>query len=172
MGSMISALFLISSSLQAQNFQTSVFGSMGLGYQLEDKNVYEPGFSGAGIRFDRIQIIDSSRFSIVNGLEYSFTAWGSQILMNNGFGLEILTKNKFSVKATFSAMNGIALFKPKPLYTGAFDLRSEIYYALKQNLSLYLAFGFRYSVCPGYRDYGPIWSYSDVPFGLGILWTF
>ena len=164
-----SALFTAHFQVHGQEFQTSVYGHAALGYQLDDQNVYEPGFNGVGFCFDRIQTLDSTRFSIINGFEYSIIGWGSQILMNNGFGLQIFSKKKFSAKATFSALNGIILFRPKPLYTGAFDLGAQFYYTLKQNTSLFLKVGFRYSLSPGYRDYGPIWSYSDVPVGIGFL---
>ena len=165
-----SALFTAHFQVHGQDFQASVYGHVALGYQLDDQNVYEPGFNGVGFCFDRIQTLDSTRFSIINGFEYSIIGWGSQILMNNGFGLQIFTKNKFSAKATFSALNGIILFRPKPLYTGAFELGTQFFYAIKQNTSLYLRVGFRYSLSPGYRDYGPMWSYSGVPVGIGILW--
>ena len=167
---LVCALFSASLEVQGQEFQSSVYGHAALGYQLDDRNIYEPGFNGVGLCFDRIQTLDSTRFSIINGFEFSVIGWGSQILMSNGFGLQIFNKNKFSAKATFSALNGIILFRPKPLYTGAFDLGAQIYYAIKQNTSLYLRVGFRYSVSPGYRDYGPIWSYSDVPVGIGMMW--
>jgi hypothetical protein len=165
-------LFLLSSPTKAQSFQTTVFGNLGLGYQMNGKNVYEPGFSGAGFRLDRIQSIESSNFSIVSGFEFSFLGWGSQVLVNNGFRIRFFQLNKFGTFGKFSALNGIALLRPKLLYAGAFDLGLEFNYELKKNLSIYLSSGFRYSICPGYQDYGSIWSYSDIPIGIGLQWSF
>jgi hypothetical protein len=166
------ALVMLSSTVKAQSFQTTMFGNLGLGYQMNGKNVYEPGFSGAGLRLDRIQVLDSSNFSIVSGFEFSFLGWGSQVLVNNGFRVKFLQHKKFGVFGTFSALNGIALLRPKLLYAGAFDLGFEFNYELKKNLSIYLSSGFRYSICPGYQDYGSIWSYSDIPIGIGLQWSF
>lgn len=159
---------LVSINMQAQDIQITAFGGAGLGYQLNDKNIYEPGFSGAGIKVDLIRQIDDSRVSLINGLEFSFQGWGSQVLANNGFSFRILNKGKIGLVTKLHVFNGIVLLKSNPLYVGGIEILPQISYSISEKISIYLNSGFRYSACPRYRQYGPIWSYFDVPVGLGV----
>lgn len=162
--------------LPGQTFETTILSNIGLGYQMRDKMVYDPGFSGAGIRMDRAQNFLDTRLSIINGVEFSYLGWGSQLLVNSGFDYSIIeprdsTKSKLSLSIRFHALNGISLFKPKPLYAGALEIGPKINYALKENMKIFLFTGFRYSFCPAYQDYGSIWTYSDIPLAIGLTWT-
>ena len=163
---------LISINLQAQNAQITAFGGLGLGYQMNEQNIYEPGFSGAGIRVDMVRQINDSRVSLINGVEFSFQGWGSQVLANNGISFRILDKGKFSLVAKLHVLNGIVLLKTNPLYVGGIEILPQISYSISEKISIYLNSGFRYSACSRYRQYGPIWSYIDVPVGVGVALCF
>ena len=175
---------ITSATLSAQTFQVSASGNWGLGYQLNEKNVYEPGFNGGGVRLDQVQYITNTNISFLNGFEYSFLGWGSQLLVSNGFSFRIYPQvtwdeeslkthpGKFSIDARLYAMNGILLLRPKVLYTGAIQIDPVLTYQLNRKIALHLAAGYRYSLSPGYRDYCSIWSYSDVPISLGISWRY
>ncbi len=153
---------------QAQEVQVSLSSSLGLGYQLDEQSIYEPGFSGAGIRFDRAQSFGSSRMSLVNGIEYSFQGWGSQLLVNNGFSYRMVTWKRFSASTQVQFLNGMVLTKPKAPYVGAIEAIAQAKYRIGSRMAIMLNIGFRYTASPGYRKYGPIWSYSDIPIGIGI----
>ena len=135
---------LISLSLQAQEIQLSTITNLGLGYKMNEKSIYEPGFSGAGIRADLTQSIGKSRFSLINGLEFSFAGWGSNVLFNTGFTMDIFENGSFKALAKLNVLNGIALFKDNPLYVGVINLGPELRYHLKRNFSITLASGIRY----------------------------
>ena len=159
---------LVSINLQAQDIQITAFGGVGLGYQLDEKNIYELGFSGAGLKVDLISPINDSRVSLINGVEFSFQGWGSQLLANNGISFRIIDKGKFGLVAKLHVLNGIALLKTNPLYVGGIEILPQISYSINKKMFIYLNTGIRYSACPQYRQYGPIWSYFDVPIGLGV----
>ena len=164
-------LLLFSLSLNAQDIHITTSANWGLGYQMDGKNIYEPGFSGAGIRADRIQAIGDSGYSLISGLEFSFQGWGSQVLINNGLAASLWEFGPFNISGKLNILNGMALFKGKILYAGSLELGPQLSYSLKRKLSISLGSGIRYSACPSYRRYGSIWCYVDIPITLGVFWS-
>lgn len=177
-------LFMGITPSSAQTFQTALTGNIGLGYQLQEKNIYDPGFSGAGWHFEQIHSLDSSRLSVINGLDFSYTGWGTQLLIRNGIDLLVANidlkgkrkdhpdNKRIRLNIRLLTMNGLALTRPKMLYAGAIEVSPVITFQANKHTGYFLATGLRYSFSPGYRDYGSIWSYSDIPISLGIRRTF
>jgi hypothetical protein len=161
-------LSLLSCNLSAQKIEIAIWGSQGLGYQMHDNNIYEPGFSGAGIRIGRIQSIANSPISINNGIEYSFQGWGSQILFNNGIQYQFWVHGPFTISGSAYFLNGFALFRENTLYAGSIEIGPDVEYKIGERIAFQLSSGIKYTACPGYKKYGPIWSYTDVPIRLGL----
>lgn len=156
-------------SLSAQETQISVLANSGLGYRLNEKNIYEPGFSGAGIKLNQIRQIKTSPFSVIWGMELSYSGWGTQTLVQTGFKLKLPEFWKFQFALEASSYYGISLLKSNPQYVNALEILPVIRYELNDRLGIQLASGIRYTASSGYRKYGPIWAYLDLPIRIDLI---
>jgi len=160
--------FFLVSPLLSQEMAITVKTMVGMGYQLDDQLIYDPGMNGGGIGIERIHRFSSSRMGLLTGAEYNFNGWGSHAYFTNGLNYTILRNRFFDLMAQGLLMNGVVLLKPKPAYTGAIEIGLQSNFRISQKIALYLFTGFRYSASPSYKKTGPIWAYSDIPIGVGI----
>tara|TARA_B100000508_G_scaffold141093_1_gene146516 strand:+ start:14354 stop:14875 length:522 start_codon:yes stop_codon:yes gene_type:complete len=93
---------------------------------------------------------------VYGGLSFSTNSWANHLLAKIGFSPHIKSWKKWSSNADIEIGNGIALFKPKPLYT--IDFQSTVYmnyHTLKDNL-WGIGLGIQYISTPGYKKYTTI----------------
>lgn len=161
-------LLFITLSLNAQRISICAIDNQGLGYRLNDKNIFEPGFSGAGLQVNWQKNIKKTDLSLILGGEFSFAGWGSQLLFQTGIGLRIKEIGKFKLNILAITYNGMSLLKPQAQFVNALELCPEICFSLSSKIDISLSSGARYTASPAYRNFAPIWAYFDIPIKLGV----
>ena len=68
-------------------------------------------------------------------------------------------------------LNGLAFFKPAPLYVFGVDTRAAANFYLYQDVKIFIGAGIRYTLSPGYRQYGLIETSLDLPLEIGMKFT-
>jgi hypothetical protein len=128
---------------------------------------FEPAIDGSGLTLawhpritDKLSLTLSGEFDILRAR--------SELLIGTGVTRSLWTKNRLTLSLGASLLNGIDLYKPHPLYVGGAEALLRLDYKIgKKNTSLFALIGARYTVCPGYREYG-VWRYNSWPVGIGI----
>jgi len=159
----LSCLFVALQQGRTQEFGFSALSYPSLGYNL----VFEPGMNGGGMTlFVNRQRYDKLNLSLSG--EFALSTWGNQTFLGVGINRTWLSLNRFEMNTYFHFLNGLALYKPKPLYVFGADTRAAANFYLYQDIKLFLGFGIRYTLCPAYRQYGLIETSFDLPIELGI----
>lgn len=156
-------LFLLTHKGKTQEFGFSVLSYPSLGYNL----VFEPGMNGGGasLFFNRQKF---KKLNLSLSAEYALSTWGSQAFFGLGINRTWLSLNRFEMNTYAHFLNGLSLYRPKSIYVFGVDTRIAANYYIYKDVKLFLGFGWRFTMSPGYRQYGLIETSFDLPFELGI----
>ncbi len=159
---LIVTLFPVAILLQAQDFDLSLRAYPSTWYN----GYFEPGMDGGGLALAwRPKFNDRTRF-IVSG-EFGVLKTRNECYAGLGFTRTILSGNHITLSGVAGLLNGFGLYRPKLLYTGGAEAYMRFDYRIGKRASLFAIIGARYTLCPGYREYG-VWRYSSWPVGIGI----
>lgn len=151
---------------KSQEVGFSLMAYPSAGYNL----VFEPGMNGTGVSvFYNRQKFKKLNLSLSG--EYAVTTWGNQAFFGLGINRTWISQNRFQLGTYGHLLNGIAFYKPKSLYVFGVDTRMVANYYLFQDIKLFLGLGVRYTLNPGYRDYGIIETSLDLPLELGMKFS-
>ena len=101
------------------------------------------------------------------GLELRSIDWGNHLGLIIGYQAPYTKKASFLLASHTSLHPGIALFHQAPLGTIGFSHLFLVKWQSKKRSFLQIDMGARYSICPGYKKYGPN---SQLEFPLSIKW--
>lgn len=163
----VATLSLISTEGQSQEVGFSFLSYPSPGYNL----VWEPGMNGSGVSF----FINRHKFKKLNlslSGEYAMTTWGHQAFFGLGINRTWLSLNRFEMNTYGHLLNGLAFFKPGPIYVFGVDTRAAANYYLYNDVKIFLGLGLRYTLAPGYRQYGLIETSIDLPVEFGMKFVF
>jgi len=162
----ILAIILIKPDGKTQETGFSVMAYPSAGYNL----IWEPGMNGGGISvfFNRQKY---SKLNLSLSGEYAMTTWGHQAFFGIGINRTWLSLNRFELNTFGHMLNGMAFFKPGPIYVFGIDARAAANFYLYQNTKLFIGTGPRYTLAPGYRKYGLIETSFDLPLEIGLKFT-
>lgn len=120
------------------------------------------------------------------GTEYAIAGWGSMILLQTGISKvwmrptgfiraadkESVTyiKNNWLLTTDLNIYNGLALFRPSPLYVLAVEPACAISYKTGDYFFISGSIAPRFTWCPEYKSFGEISSYTDIVLKLGVSW--
>lgn len=153
-------LFYWNTNAQKLHLETHLFPS--LAYQ----NTFETGYNGTAFAIEYQKTLTSD-WDLLTGLEYSFVGWGNQGLVELGLSRNLMKKEKLSLNAELTLLNGLAWFRPKSLYVWGGMVGVTLAWNVRKRSSLTLGTGIRYTQCPAYKDYSRIYSYLDIPIHIG-----
>lgn len=150
-------LFLLSTGLQAQTFETGINYFWGIGHS----EGFEPGSNGFSLDLKYHYSLDKN-IGLNAGMEAGISGWGFQILFPVGFRYG----KKHKVEAEL--LNGMALYQQGSAYVFGAGLYYVKPFFEDNKHQLILSFGLRYTIQPAYREYSPLYAYIDLP--LRIRW--
>jgi hypothetical protein len=136
---------------------------------LRYNDVADAGWNGWALQAERSQI-GANRLGWLAGAEAGYTGWGNQLLAKGGIQYALVQSTRITGTARLYAMPGIALFRPRSLFTYRAGAEVVVGYSLGKRMGLMAAAGLAYSACPAYKQYGAISRYLDVPLSVGIQW--
>ncbi len=105
---------------------------------------------------------------IRGGVELRSIDWGNQVNFNLGHKMDLYTKERWSINGIGSVGLGIALFRNNPIFGWSVAYLPEIILRSHKRVNFTIGTGLRYTISPGYQDYGPINQVLEWPFRLGI----
>ena len=133
--------------------------------------VYQPGMNGGGVSiFYNRQKFNKLNISLSG--EYAISTWGHQAFFGLGINRTWVEWERFGLNTFGHLLNGLAFYKPNPLYVVGFDTRIVANLYLRQKLKVFIGTGIRYTLCPGYSKYGLIETSLDIPLEIGIKYNF
>ncbi len=128
---------------------------------------FEPAVDGSGLTLAWHPRISDKMHLTLSG-EFDILRARSEFLIGTGVTRSLWTKNRLMLSIGASLLNGIDLYKPHPLYVGGAEAALRFDYKIgKKSTSLFALFGARYTVCPGYLEYG-VYQYTSWPLGIGL----
>lgn len=127
---------------------------------------YEPGFDGGAIGVAYHPIMNKIIRLNISG-EFSVLRSRNEFLVGFGINKTFWQAKRFRVSIEANLLNGIDLFRPRPLYVGGAEGGGRFDFYAKRKLTLFTGIGARYTICPGYRDIG-VWKHSTWPITLGV----
>ena len=144
---------------------------------------FEPGNAGGGLAITwhpalnknwRLNVggefaLLRSRTETLFGIGAARTVWShtfpvSDTLSAGNRGKPVPGQLRISVEANL--LNGFDLFRPQGMYAGGAEAAVRCDYRISKRISAFVSFGARYTVTPGYRNYG-VWRYSTWPLTVG-----
>lgn len=110
---------------------------------------WDPGFSGAGLS---TMAWKSAPFgSIGAGLELGAIGGAWHVAIPVAYRYEYLRWDGFSLGLDIELDNGVALYRPAPLWLWGAAIRQSISMDMGNRWALGLSLGLGYSACPGYE---------------------
>ena len=159
----IASLLLTVNNAKGQEFGFSILAYPSAGYNL----VLEPGMNGGGASlFYNGQ--RNKKLNLSLSAEYAMTTWGHQSFVGIGVNRTWVSWDRFELNTTGHFINGLAFYRPQSLYVFGVDTRISANFYIYQDLKVFLGTGIRFTLCPGYREYGLIETSLDIPVELGI----
>lgn len=143
-------------NVQAQRIQISANYLQGIRYPAEWDL-----FRG-GVELSLDYLYPWKAWNFYGGLDIRTAQWGGQVSVSLGANVPLGTQ--FEVGAEIQ--NGLALFRPRPLYTFSTGIRSNYLFLQREKLTLGASLEVRFTVCPAYRKYSQINRVLEIPVGL------
>jgi hypothetical protein len=103
--------------------------------------------------------------ALIAGVELRSIDWGNHAGLIIGYQAAYFHRGPFSLGGLAAIRPGLALFQQKSLGSFALSYHSYFRWQSKKRSFLQLDLGYRYNICPGYRDYG-IYKQFELPLGL------
>lgn len=128
-------------------------------------NQFDNGSGGTAFEFAYRKSLKTN-FKWYAGVEAGTALWGTQLLGSAGVVYEKPLSSVWSWEATAGLQQGIALFKPAPLYTGGLTTTIGIQASISKKSSLAFNTGLRYVFCPGYTSYSSIAASLQIPLSF------
>lgn len=144
--------------LQAQSFEAGVSYLQGIRYT----NAWDLYRGGTEVSLDFR--LPKGAWLLHAGLDFRTVQWGSQLALSLGTSREVARR----VEVGAELQNGLALFRESPLYTLGITARVHYMFWDRAKFKAGVSSGVRYTVCPGYRKYSPIYSVWELPFGIFV----
>jgi hypothetical protein len=160
-------LCLAATSLKAQQV-ASQLRVQRLG-SLYYNQVADAGWNGWGLQVERSRM-GTGRIGWLVGAELGYTGWGNQLLAKGGGQFRLMSSPRWMSSVRLYAMPGVALFRPRLLFTYRVGTEAVVVYKFSARFGLMASAGLAYSACPTYKDYGRINRYIDVPLSIGVQW--
>jgi hypothetical protein len=132
--------------------------------------VYEPGMNGFGASIF-VKREKSKKLNLSMSAEYAMTSWGHQTFLGFGINRTWVNWQRFQFTSILHMLNGLALHKPQSIYVFGVDTRAHGNFHINQDLKLFLGVGIRYTLSPGYRQYGIIETSLDLPVEFGVKYV-
>jgi hypothetical protein len=127
---------------------------------------FEPAIDGGAIMAGyRLPL--SAKYRIILNGEFAVLGSRNEILLGTGVRRTLWEKSRLRLSIEASLLNGLGLYRPAPLYTGGAEALFQLAWRTGKRFTLTLSAGGRYTLCPGYGEYG-VWRYNSWPVGLGI----
>jgi hypothetical protein len=164
-------LILVSLFLMVQTGKSQEVGFAFLAYPSPAFNlVLEPGMNGFGASFYyKMERFKKLNFSM--SAEYAMTSWAHQGLIGLGINRTWVRWERFQINTLTHFLNGLSFHKPQPLYVFGVDTRLTGNFHIFQDLKIFGGIGIRYTLSPGYRQYGLIETSTDLPVEIGIKYV-
>ncbi|MFN3939710.1 MAG: hypothetical protein ACK4IY_03930 [Chitinophagales bacterium] len=180
---LIAVFFFCASVCSAQQIHIQAGNAVGILYNAEFDLDMASGFTFSSTYTSVLRKLNV----IYNlGAEYSIAGWGNQVLLQTGISKvwmrpsgfiraadkESVTyiKSNWLVSTDLNMYNGVALFRPAPLYVFAVEPAVIAAYKTGDRFFISGTVAPRFTWCPGYIDYGEINSYTDILFKIGVAW--
>lgn len=128
------------------------------------------GFSGVALGVT--PFYQSGMLRLEAGIEAGSSPLGWQVLapVRAGARFEMAP---FTIEALAEAAPGIGLFRPSPLFVIGAGALARFTWNVGPRFGIGASTGVRWTGCPAYAGYtGTTYSVLDVPFGIGVRWTF
>lgn len=150
------ALFamLVSTSISAQELNVGLYNYLTFGKSND---------LGLDMRYAK----NLERNALVFGLELRSIDWGNHLGLLVGYKAGYYQNESFTVGGVTTIHPGLALFQQGSLGSFGFAYAPYLRWQSKKRSFLQLDLGFRYNVCPGYREYG---NYQQIEFPVGVKW--
>lgn len=164
-------LLLVSGSIQAQRAQLvqraqrseiSVRAFPSSWYN----SYFEPGLDGMGLSVAFHPVLKKSWWLNVIA-EFSVLRSRNEFLLGAGINKSLWQTKGLRIGLETNLLNGVDLYRPLPLYVGGVEGAARFDYTVKNKLTLFFGIGARYTICPGYRDYG-VWKHNSWPLAIGV----
>lgn len=157
MGCLVFLLLCGTSFLPAQDMHISLKYAQGIYHHSWD--LYN---GGAELSLGYSFPVDKVKINI--GIDYRTIQWGNQVTV--GFGVAKSLGNR--IELGVDMQHGLALFHPQSLYVFCLGLKSTYEFVQNEKLSLGVSMELRYSQCPAYKNYGPIYHVTEFPLGIYV----
>ncbi len=145
------------SFLQAQDIRISLKYAQGVYH-----NSWDLYNGGAELSANYSFLVN--KVKINTGIDYRTIQWGNQVTASVG-----VTKSLGSrIELGAEIQNGLALFHPQSLYVFSLGLKSSYEFLQNEKLSMGVSLELRYSQCPAYKNYGPIFHVTELPLGIYV----
>ncbi len=130
------------------------------------------GWSGGAVAASYYWKLGShARSRIETGAETGFVSWGNQALLLGGYQYRLPLSPKTMLLLGAQTGQGVALFRPRPLYVGTLGLVAGSRYQFSRRLAIGLQMGLRYYTCPAYKRYSSLYRYWDFPIEVHLYFT-
>ncbi|WP_194776885.1 hypothetical protein [Pararhodonellum marinum] len=108
-----------------------------------------------------------SKTKIETGLEYGFNGISHYVFAKGAYHyVNTISDSRWWYSAGGQIFQGMALFRPSPLYMGGLGVEASINYQLRPKLALGLSMGLRHYGSPAYGKYSQVNRFWDLPIGL------
>jgi hypothetical protein len=153
-----SVLMLLSASVKGQ--ELSIYGNSLNGIMTD--NTFAGGSRGISLGINYLKPLKDD-FKWLAGMEFNSVSWGNNFVSNLGVSYAKPISGKWSWSITASTQQGVALFKPSPLYSWGLSGIAAISFQLTAKSAICLGSGLKYYDCPEYARYSLISHYLDFP---------
>ena len=128
-------------------------------------NQFDAGSGGTALAISYRENFKGN-FNWFGGLEAGTALWGTQLLADAGLIYEKSLSPVWAWEATAGLQQGIALFRPSPLYTFGITSTIGIQANVSKKSSLAFNTGLRYIFCPRFSSYSSIASSLQIPLSF------
>lgn len=124
------------------------------------------GWNGTGLGISRFFTQQSNR-RIEAGAEYGFNGIAHYIFLKGGYHYTAQIKaSKWNYTAGGYVLQGVALFRPSPLYMAGAGIAGSMNFQLSEGFIIGLSAGLRWYISPAYGEYALSNRFLDLPIGL------
>ena len=148
-----------SSSAQNLEIQTSLF------YVFQPKDLPGNSLEGTGFSMN-YGFYHTNHVRLTGGVEFQGNSWANHVLVNAGISYALITKPKYQAEIQLIAGNGLALFKPSPMYSFSPEANVFLNYITKRNNQWGIGTGIQYMITPAYETISPVYRMWTLPVHL------
>jgi hypothetical protein len=151
------------------------FNVQGQRWEFQSGIAFQPSFSNELMNSWNGLFVNTSYFVDFNDkqklfarLAFESNAWANHVIPGAGFYWRFLERDKWNMHFDFSAAFGVALFRPKLLFSGKNQTTLFFNYPTRKNHEWGLGLGIQHIYTPQYKKYSSV--FQSLSFPIVLRW--